>query len=134
MYKRKNIQLGNSVSLFWMALFSVSILFSQGAVTNQYTSVSQLGLTITNFGILGNGWNKQDNKILPSCQYKQHTEILREQVEHFSYAGLWIGGIVDGEKRVSTAIVDGVFESGQEGFEFIEQSGEIGRASCRERV
>ena len=100
-----------------------SILFAQVAVTDQYTSVSQLGLTVTNFGILGNGWNKQDNKILPSCQYKQHTEILREQIEHFSYAGIWIGGKVDGEKRVSTAIVDGVFESGQEGFELFEQSG-----------
>lgn len=123
MLQRKDYRSVALVSLFGVAALFTSILFSQVAVTDQYTSVSQLGLTVTNFGILGNGWNKQDNKILPSCQYKQHTEILREQVEHFSYAGLWIGGIVDGEKRVSTAIVDGVFESGQEGFEFFEQSG-----------
>ena len=87
-------------------------------VYDKYTSVGQLGLTVTNFGVLGNGWNKIDGRILPSCQYKQNTEILRDQVEHFSYAGLWIGGIVNGQRRVSTAIVDGVFESGQEGFEF----------------
>ncbi len=86
----------------------------------QYTSVGQLGLTVTNLGILGNGWNKVNGLILPSCQYKQHTEIQREQIEHFSYAGLWIGGIVNGDTRVSTAIVDGVFESGDEGFEFFE--------------
>jgi len=91
-------------------------------IFNLYTSVGQLGLTVTNFGILGNGWNQIDGKIQPSCQYKQHTEILRENVEHFSFAGLWIGGIVNGQRRVSTSIVDGVFESGQEGFEFFANS------------
>ena len=85
---------------------------------DKYTSVGNLGLTITNFGILGNGWNRmEDGSIHPSCQYKQQTEIPREQIEHFSYSGLWVGGIVNGERRVSTSIVDGVFESGSEGFE-----------------
>ena len=122
MFQRKDNRSIASVSQIGTAALFISVLFSQAPITDQFTSVSQLGLTVTNFGILGNGWNKQDNKILPSCQYKQHTEILREQVEHFSYAGLWIGGKVDGEKRVSTAIVDGVFESGQEGFELFETS------------
>lgn len=122
MFQRKDNRPLASVSQIGTAALFISVLFSQAPITDQFTSVSQLGLTVTNFGILGNGWNKQDNKILPSCQYKQHTEILREQVEHFSYAGLWIGGKVDGEKRVSTAIVDGVFESGQEGFELFETS------------
>lgn len=91
-------------------------------VYDLYTSVGQLGLTITNFGVLGNGWNKINGRIQPSCAYKQHSQIQRENVEHFSYAGLWIGGVVNGEKRVSTAIVDGVFDSGQEGFEFFANS------------
>ncbi len=106
------------------------LLFIQSALSqsvpdvfDKYTSVGQLGLTVTNFGVLGNGWNRINGRILPSSQYKQHTENLREQVEHFSSAGLWVGGIVNGERRVSTAIVDGVFESGQEGFEFIATSG-----------
>jgi len=90
---------------------------------DKYTSVGNLGLTITNFGILGNGWSRmEDGSIHPSCQYKQQTEILREQIEHFSYAGLWVGGIVNGERRVSTSIVDGVFESGSEGFEFFAKA------------
>ncbi|MFQ6616145.1 MAG: hypothetical protein ACE5HZ_05170 [Fidelibacterota bacterium] len=92
-------------------------------VFDKYTSVGQLGVIVTNFGVMGNGYNKINGRILPSCQYKQHTEILREQVEHFSYSGLWVGGIVNGDRRVSTAIVDGVFESGQEGFEFTPTSG-----------
>jgi len=85
---------------------------------DKYTSVGNLGLTITNYGILGNGWNRmEDGSIHPSCQYKQHTEIAREQIEHFSYCGLWVGGIVNGQRRVSTAIVDGVFDAGDVGFE-----------------
>ena len=90
---------------------------------DKYTTVGNLGLTITNFGILGNGWNlMEDGSIHPSCQYKQQTEIAREQIEHFSYAGLWVGGIVNGERRVSTSIVDGVFEAGNEGFELFAET------------
>ena len=96
---------------------------------DKYTVVSQLGMTITNYGVLGNGWNKINGEILPSCQYRQHTEILREQIEHFSFAGLWVGGKVSGDRRVSTAIVDGVFESGSEGFEFFASSGIKTRSS-----
>jgi hypothetical protein len=82
---------------------------------NNYTKVGQIGLTITNFGVLGEGWNNPDQ---PSCRYKQYADSDREEVEHFSYGGVWIGGLVKGQKRVSTAIVDGVFNYGSEGFEF----------------
>lgn len=80
-------------------------------------NVGNLGLTITNYGVIGEGYNNPDQ---PSCMYKLHTDNLREQIEHMSYGGLWIGGIssVDGNPHVSTAIVDGVFEAGEEGFEF----------------
>ena len=105
------------VLLFIVLFFSFTYAQSFEDIYDKYTSVGQLGLTVTNFGVLGNGWNKINGRILPSCQYKQNTEILRDQVEHFSYAGLWIGGVVNGQRLVSTAIVDGVFESGQEGFE-----------------
>ena len=105
------------VLLFTVLFSSFSYGQSFEDIYDKYTSVGQLGLTVTNFGVLGNGWNKINGRILPSCQYKQNTEILRDQVEHFSYAGLWIGGVVNGQRLVSTAIVDGVFESGQEGFE-----------------
>ena len=86
-----------------------------------YHDVGNLGLTVTNYGLLGQGYSDalQDQ---PSCQYKYHSGREKEQIEHFSYAGLWFGGIggMDGEevKLVSTAIVDGVFEFGEAGFEF----------------
>ncbi len=82
---------------------------------NNYTTVGQIGMTVTNFGVLGEGWNNPDQ---PSCRYKQYADIEQEEIEHFSYSGLWIGGEVKGQKRVSTAIVDGVFDYGAEGFEF----------------
>ncbi|MFQ6678082.1 MAG: hypothetical protein ACE5D0_07135 [Fidelibacterota bacterium] len=115
----------NHFVLFILYAGIITFLPAQFAndVYDKYTSVGQLGLAVTNFGVLGNGWNKINGRIQPSCQYKQKTEILREQVEHFSYAGLWIGGKVNGQRRVSTAIVDGVFDSGQEGFEFFSNSG-----------
>ncbi|MBN2279178.1 MAG: hypothetical protein JXQ65_01215 [Candidatus Marinimicrobia bacterium] len=87
---------------------------------NNYTTVGQIGLTVTNFGVLGEGWNNPDQ---PSCRYKQYPDIEQEEIEHFSYSGLWIGGEVNGQKRVSTAIVDGVFDYGAEGFEFSASTG-----------
>ncbi len=108
--------------MLFLVTNNISIAQTVEDVFDKFTSVGQLGLTVTNFGVLGNGWNQIDGHILPSCQYKQHTEILREQIEHFSFSGLWIGGLVNGERRVSTSIVDGVFESGQEGFEFFANS------------
>ncbi len=87
-----------------------------------YTTVGQLGLTITNFGVLGEGYNNPNQ---PSCMYKQYPDNLKEQVEHMSYGGLWVGGKVNGEKRVSTGVVDGVFDYGAAGFEFTDNGDSI---------
>lgn len=86
---------------------------------NNYTTVGQIGMTVTNFGLLGEGWNNADQ---PSCRYKQYADIAKEEVEHFSYAGLWIGGLAQNSKRVSTAIIDGAFDYADEGFEFTTSS------------
>jgi len=88
------------------------------------TIVGEIGLTVTNFGILGEGWNNPDQA---SCRYKQYG-TAREMVELMSYGGLWVGGIpvINGAEqpaRVSTAIVDGAFDYGEEGFEFTTAPG-----------
>lgn len=80
-----------------------------------YTTVGQLALTITNFGVLGEGYNNPNQ---PSCMYKQYPDNIKEQVEHMSYGGLWVGGIVNGEKLVSTGVIDDAFDYASEGFEF----------------
>jgi len=82
-----------------------------------YHNAGNLGLTVTNYGVIGEGYNNADQ---PSCLYKLHADNPRDQIEHMSYGGLWIGGRsgADGMVHVSTAIVDGVFDAGEEGFEF----------------
>jgi hypothetical protein len=64
----------------------------------KYTTVGKIGLTVTNFGTLGNRWLQRP--LQPSCQYLS--------VEHISLAGLWIGAISqnDGVAHVSTAATD----------------------------
>ena len=63
-------------------IFLTALLFSQERQVrkvvsaadeyDKYTSVGNMGLTVTNFGILGNGWNRmEDGSIHPSCQFKQ---------------------------------------------------------------
>ncbi len=92
-----------------------------------YHNVGNIGMTVTNYGLLGQGYQTalQDQ---PSCQYKYKSNLEKERVEHFSYAGLWFGGKggMKGEQRtlVSTAIVDGVFEYGEAGFEFTNSADE----------
>lgn len=128
---RKNINILRFLTVINLAVFFLStsaisqtqsvLRLGKTAVDdyNNYTTVEQIGLTVTNFGLLGEGWNNPDQ---PSCRYKQYADIAKEEVEHFSYAGLWVGGVVRGSKHVSTAIVDGAFDYDAEGFEFTTSS------------
>ncbi|MBN2354783.1 hypothetical protein JXO59_01650 [candidate division KSB1 bacterium] len=86
-----------------------------------FHNVGNLGLTVTNYGVIGEGYNNPDQ---PSCMYKLQADNEREQIEHMSFGGLWVGGRggFDGGIHVSTAIVDDVFEAGEEGFEFTNSS------------
>lgn len=55
---------------------------------SKFTNVGNIGLTLTNFGMYGNGfsgrWPKQ-----PSCEYP-----IGSGIEHIFAGGLWIGGYV----------------------------------------
>ena len=92
-----------------------------------FHDIGNLGLTVTNYGLLGQGYSAALEE-QPSCQYKYKSRREKERIEHFSYAGLWIGGIggMNGEQQtlVSTAIVDGVFQYGEAGFEFTNTADE----------
>jgi len=87
-----------------------------------YTTVGQLGLTVTNYGVLGENYKNPDQ---PSCMYKQYFDNIREQIEHMSHGGLWVGGKLNGEKRVSTAVIDGVYNYGEYGFEFTDNGDSV---------
>jgi hypothetical protein len=66
---------------------------------SKYTNVGNIGLTITNFGMYGHGftlWPRQ-----PNCEYPKGSGI-----EHIFDGSLWVGGIVDGQIRVTTGSID----------------------------
>lgn len=92
---------------------------------SHYTSIGNIGLTITNFGTYGNAfalWPEQ-----PSCEYP-----LGSGIEHVFDGGLWVGGFISqdssGNNRqgpfVTTGAVDISSVSGRGGgFEFTNSQG-----------
>jgi hypothetical protein len=77
-------------------------------VSTKYTSVGNIGLTITNYGTIGNRlitWPTQ-----PSCEYPRGSKI-----EHIYQGGLWVGGMRNGLLHVSTAASDRVTRSTSQG-------------------
>ena len=92
---------------------------------SKYTNVGNIGLTVTNFGMYGNGfalWPQQ-----PSCEYP-----LGSGIEHIFDGSLWIGGFTssdaEGHNRlgpfVSTGSVDASSVSTRGGgFEFTNNPG-----------
>jgi hypothetical protein len=87
----------------------------------KYTSAGNIGLTITNYGILGTGFTSWPSQ--PSCEYPKGSKI-----EHLFLGGLWVGGIPrrDGIIHVSTAAVDiGSVKRLAEGFEMTNEIGSV---------
>jgi len=104
---------------------------------HHFHDIGNLGLTVINYGVLGQGY-QTSLKDQPSCMYKYRSRLEKERVEHFSYAGLWVGGIggMNGEQEtlVSTGIVDGVLEYGEAGFEFSNSADESDTVRVRSSI
>lgn len=77
-----------------------------------YTSIGNIGLTITNFSNIGNALSDPEQ---PSCEYP-----LNSGIEHVYRGGLWVGAKApDFTIHVTTGALDaGSVEQGEEGFEF----------------
>jgi len=77
-----------------------------------YTTIGNVGMTVTNFSNFGNGFSNPDQ---PSCEYP-----LGSGIEHIYRGGLWVGAkLPDGTIRVTTGALDaGSVDQGEEGFEF----------------
>lgn len=101
------------------AYFSSAFYFPadiQDDVNNKYTTVGNIGLTVTNYGTIGNGFTNFPDQ--PSCQYPKNSGI-----ENLFVGGIWIGGSKQGIIRVSTAAVDVSNANRTEGFEFTNAAG-----------
>ncbi len=85
----KNRRLKNSVYLFSMILSGIVGLIVSVQTMSQilqkpnirdfthYTFAGQIGMTVTNYGILGEGY---ETCVQPSCRYKLYSEYKQEQV------------------------------------------------------
>ena len=92
-------------------------------VDRKYTSIGNIGLTVTNFGTIGTRnfyWPNQ-----PSCEYPRGSRI-----EHIYQGGLWVGALkksATGEEEilVTTASYDRPSSAvADEGFEFTNNPGD----------
>jgi len=84
----------------------------------KYTTVGNVMLTVTNFGMLGTGfriWDPETGAPQPSCEYPAGT-----RTEHLYRAGLWVGAISPIGISVTTGVSDAttITPGSSEGFEF----------------
>ena len=105
-------------TLFFACIILVTALsqsFAQSSFQRAVVNVGNIGLSVSNFGTLGNPNIVNNPESDPSMEYPLNTGI-----EHLFEGGLWIGALVDGVPRVSTAALDasGGYITGAEGFEF----------------
>ncbi len=92
---------------------------------SHYTDVGNIGLTVTNFGMYGNGfalWPQQ-----PSCEYP-----LGSGIEHIFDGSLWVGGFISsdslGHNRLGPFVTTGSVDASSVstrggGFEFTNEAG-----------
>lgn len=75
---------------------------------NNYTNVGNIGLTVTNWGVFGDGLAEQSPVDQPSCEYPRGSSI-----EHIFDGGLWVGAFKPsaGQNLVTT----GAFNSARIG-------------------
>ncbi len=88
---------------------------------SKFTNVGNIALTLTNFGMYGNGFSLWPNQ--PSCEYP-----IGSGIEHMFGGGLWVGGFKRGntEPFVTTASIDAASISATRGggFEYTNGVGQ----------
>lgn len=82
---------------------------------DNFTSVGNIGLTVTNYAVFGDGFIQQTPVDQPSCEYPRGSGI-----EHIFDGGLWIGGETPAGIRVSTGAFNSarIGSAGSLNFEF----------------
>lgn len=93
----------------------------QNSFEEKVTSASNVGMTINNLGMIGNGFSgSYQVQGFPSCEYP-----IGSGIEHLFDGGLWIGALVDGQANVSTGAVGDPsgYSTGKAGFEFTAEPG-----------
>ncbi len=98
---------GRSFLLLLLLVFSSSAVYPQSEVSplfkpnvdddTKFTSVGNIGITISNFGTFGDGFVVQAPVDQPSCEYPKGSGI-----EHLFVGGLWVGANTASGIKVTT--------------------------------
>jgi len=98
---RNITQIFSPVILGWSLIFAQNIperLSKPGIDDNsKYTTVGNVGLTVSNYGTFGDGFQEQSPTDQPSCIYP-----IGSGIEHLFLGGLWVGASVNSEIHVTT--------------------------------
>ena len=88
---------------------------AQQVFERKEVTVSNLGISYTNVGTIGNPNIRSVPSGVPSMEYPKNSGN-----EHLFEAGIWLGAIVDGQIRVSSSAVTNSagYSTGSAGFEF----------------
>ena len=98
---------------FSLARFALAVtlsstpLIGQQVTDNKATDVGNIGLTVTSFGRIGNGFVASFWPAQPSCEFP--ITPVRSRIENLFNGGLWIGAIRGGQLGVTTATIDRSF-------------------------
>ncbi len=99
-------------------------LMGQSSFDEKFTSAGNIGLTINNFGVIGNAFNGSYDVLgYPSCEYPRNSGI-----EHIFDGGLWIGARINNSTiAVTTGAVDAStgYTTGRSGYEFSAAVGQV---------
>ncbi|MDX2188712.1 MAG: hypothetical protein SFY32_02505 [Bacteroidota bacterium] len=85
------------------------------------TKQANIELTVNNLGIIGNGFRgKYSSDSWGSCEYP-----AKSGIEHLFNGGLWVGGIINGQKLVSTGAISSSqgYSTGAKGYELTAELG-----------
>ena len=96
---------------------SSSEIFAQASYQEKVTSASNIAMTVSNLGLIGNSFSGSFNVLgNPSCEFPKNSGI-----EHLFEGGLWLGALVNGSQiAVSTGALDDAtgYTTGKGGFEY----------------
>lgn len=108
------------LTLLGLLVFPFFNVHAQQTFERKDVTVSNLGVSYTNVGTIGNPNIRTVPSGIPSLEYPKDSGT-----EHLFEAGIWIGALVDGQIRVSSSAVTNSagYSTGAAGFEFTNDGG-----------
>jgi hypothetical protein len=120
----------NGVAFLIFAVALSTNLNAQQVFEREAVTVSNLGVSFTNVGTIGNPNISNVPTGVPSLEYPKNSGT-----EHLFEAGIWLGALVEGQIRVSTSAVTNSagYTTGTAGFEFTNDGLPFNKRSSLER-